>query len=284
MSHSLRDLEALGFVSIPYPATIRNGVEETARTWKKFCSLPEEVKRGLPYSSNADGVGYELKKGDGPKGDRKENFDLTTGSKEWLEENAQQLGNPITADFVKDATKLAEEVAPLVIDFANKAEKEFGLEGFAREVEESKDSFFIRFIHYFGSTAAGEEIASAHADQSGFTLHLFESDKGLQCLTFENEWVDMPVSDGQTVIIPSMQMQLRSKGRLKALSHRVVATPETATTGRFSAVCFVQLKDTPKYDKAAQGRLQEKTPGFNYQMTHDDFKKLFMWTDSLSQL
>jgi hypothetical protein len=88
-------------------------------------------------------------------------------------------------------------------------------------------------------------------------------------------WWDMPVSSGETTIIPAMQMQLRSKGKLTALCHRVVATPGTAIQGRFAAVCFVQLKNTPKYDKNRWGRLQEKKPGFNYDMSHDDFAKLF---------
>jgi len=59
----------------------------------------------------------------------------------------------------------------------------------------------------------------------------------------------MPVSESQTVIIPGMQMQLRSSGDLRALWHRVVATPKTAELGRYSAVSFIQFKDTPKYDK-----------------------------------
>lgn len=85
----------------------------------------------------------------------------------------------------------------------------------------------------------------------------------------------MPVSEGETVIIPSMQMQLRSQGEIRALCHRVIATPETSVAGRYSAVCFVQLKNTPKYDKDTHGRLQEKVPGFNYELPRDEFLKLF---------
>ncbi len=85
----------------------------------------------------------------------------------------------------------------------------------------------------------------------------------------------MPVSGNETVIIPAMQMQLRSGGDLNALCHRVIATPETAVHGRYSAVCFVQFKNTPKYDKDRCGRLQEKVPGFNYEMSHQEFERLF---------
>ncbi len=85
----------------------------------------------------------------------------------------------------------------------------------------------------------------------------------------------MPVSESRTVIIPAMQLQLRSKGKLRALWHRVVATPETAKAGRYSAVCFVQLKNTSKYDKEKWGRLQEMEEGFNYNMSPQEFAKFF---------
>jgi isopenicillin N synthase-like dioxygenase len=108
------------------------------------------------------------------------------------------------------------------------------------------------------------------------TLHLFESAPGFQALTLDSkQWIDVSFPPGETVVIPSTQMQLRSEGKLTALCHRVVATEETAHTGRFSAVCFVQFSKTPKYDKDKHGRLQEKDPGFNYGMPLEEFARLF---------
>ena len=277
MNTSITDLKTKGFVNMSYPPEMRKAVTRAIASWKRFCALPDSVKRSLPYSNNADGVGYELKEGSGPKGDRKENFDATTGGKQWLEDHAAEVGAPEALDFIKDVTALVSAVKPTIMEFAHLAEKEYGPKGFADEVEASGDAFFVRFIHYFGDRKTGEETASAHTDQSGFTLHLFESDPGLQCLTFDGRWIDMPVSEGETVIIPSMQMQLRTRGELKALCHRVIATPDTAKTGRYSAVCFVQLSKTPKYNKDAYGRLQEKKPGFNYEMSAGQFSELFKW-------
>lgn len=277
MEQSIKNLETQGFVAVPYPPELRRAVEEAVVSWQKFCDLPAEVKRNLPYSSaiGSDGVGYELKDGVGNKADRKENFDVTSNGQAWLASHGKTVENQAALGFIQDAVRLVGLIKPLVLDFARQAEQEFGLADFAKEVEASEGAFFIRFIHYFGEREVGEEIASAHADQSGFTPHLFESADGLQCLTYAGQWIDMPVSTGETVIIPSMQMQLRSEGRLKALCHRVVATPETAKAGRYSAVCFVQLKNTPKYDKEKHGRLQEMKPGFNYQLSAEDFGKLF---------
>jgi len=86
----------------------------------------------------------------------------------------------------------------------------------------------------------------------------------------------MPVSGGETAIIPGMRLQYRSGNKLKAIYHRVVATEKTAKEGRFSVVCFVHLKNTPEYNKQKAGRLQEFMPGFNYDMPFEEFKKLFI--------
>ncbi len=275
MKKPISDLKTRGFVALPYPGDLRSAVGTTLEAWKRFCALPTSVKQMLPHTNGNVGVGYELKDGVGNKVDRKENFDVAISGGEWLRGNIAAIKNPAALEFVQQATALVGLIKPTVLEFARQCEAEFGLDGFLDEVESGDDAFFVRFIHYFGDRQPGEETASAHADQSGFTLHLYESAPGLQCLPYDGDWIDMPVSSGDTVIIPSMQMQLRSEGELRALCHRVVATPETARDGRYSAVCFVQLKRTPRYDKDTHGRLQEKPPGFNYQMSHGEFVRLF---------
>lgn len=260
---------------LAYPAALRKAVEETEKSWKKFCALPVEVKKGLPYSNGGAGVGYEIKDGSGNKGDRKENFDVTVEAKNWLAANSKVISNPVVLDFLEKAIALVSLIKPTVVDFAEQSESAFSLRGFAEEVSASDKAFFVRFIHYFDNREVGDETASAHVDQSGFTLHLFEDAPGFQILTPGKKWINLPITAGETLIIPSMQMQLRSGSELKATCHRVVATPETAQKGRYSSVCFVQLKDTPKYDKDAHGRLQEKAQGFNYDMKPEAFAGLF---------
>lgn len=275
MNTSFTQFKKDGQISMPYPSGLRAAVLATVESWRKFCDLPLEIKKGLPYSNNADGVGYEMKDGIGNKADRKENFDITLEGQAWLSKHGRSIQNPIALDFIQNASALIGNMKPTILDFARQVEERFDLKGFADEVSASENGYFVRFIHYFGDREVGEETATAHVDQSGFTLHLFESDPGLQCLPYDSDWIDMPVSSGETVIIPAMQMQLRSVGKLRALCHRVIATAETAKNGRYSAVCFIQLKNTPKYDKEKHGRLQEKPPGFNYDMTHGEFSKLF---------
>ena len=275
MRASIKNLQTVGFVPVQYPGSLRAAVEKASKSWEAFCDLPEEVKKNIPYSNNTDGVGYEFKDGSGPNADYKENFDITTQGVSWLQKYSKELNNNIVLQFIQDAVSLVEIMKPLILQFAKDVEREFNVEDFQNEVAGSSDAFFVRFIHYFKSQEFGMEVCAAHPDQSGFTLHLFESEQGLQCMLYSGEWIDMPVSPGETVIIPAMQLQLRSKGKLRALCHRVIATPKTAREGRFAAVCFVQLKNTPKYNKEVHGRLQEKKAGFNYDMDQETFSTLF---------
>ncbi len=162
------------------------------------------------------------------------------------------------------------------MDFARSVEEIFALKGFAQEVSESKDAWTFRYLHYFGDRAVGDETALPHVDKGGFTLHLFESCPGLQYLNFDKTWQEMPVSDRETVIIPGLQLQFKSKNELKALCHRVVATEYSAEKGRYSMVCFIPLKQTLVYNKAGSGRTQEFAPGFNYEMSYEDISKIFI--------
>lgn len=274
---NITNLKTKGFISVPYPTDVRHAVDQAQKHWEAFCALPEEIKLTFPYSNNGAGVGYEDKRSSGNSADLKENFDLTLSDRSWLEEKAAMMNNaPVTA-FINSALKVASLISPSIVDFAGNLESEIGIEGFKSEVAQSTNYFFIRFIHYFPNASLNQETAEAHTDQSGMTPHLFSSASGLECLTQEMKWEPMPVSHGEMVIIPSMQLQLRSKGALKATVHRVVATPETASNGRYSAVCFVQFKNTPKFDKK-NGRLQDlhkQELGFNYTIEHEKFAELF---------
>jgi isopenicillin N synthase-like dioxygenase len=162
------------------------------------------------------------------------------------------------------------------MEFARKVEDEAGVEGLVEEVKMGKPYWILRYLHYFGNQTEGEEIAAPHADKGGFTLHLYESDEGLEHFCMQDRtWKPMPVYSHQTVIIPAIQLQLLSEGELKALYHRVVATEKTAVTGRYSMVCFIPFQNTPMYNKKTYGSMQTHPVGFNYDLTHPEFVRFF---------
>lgn len=274
----MKDIESFkkeGFVEIEYPERLRVAVLEMEQSWRNFCALPEETKTLFPYSKESAGVGYELKNKKGDQLDLKENFNFTLEQANWLMDSAINLGIKELIHLVDKCKAVAIEIQSEIASFSKEVEEQFGIKGFNQEVVDSKNIYYIRLIHYFGNRQVGDETATSHVDKSGFTFHLYEDTPGLQRLTYERNWMDLPVSDGFTQIIPNMQLQYKTEGKLKATCHRVVATKKSSEAGRFSAVCFVMLKNTPRYNKESAGRLQEREPGFNYTQSHEDFSKFF---------
>lgn len=268
-----------GYLYVPYPKELRDAVENAMQSWIAFCKLPNEQKLKFGYDpdSKLSGNGYELKLQEGNRLDKKEDFHLRVAMKEDLLKRAKLVDEGITPRFVEDALAINDLMAPLVFEFAQGIENTYNIPGFRKDVEERQPMWLLRFLHYFGDRDPGEEIATGHVDKGGFTLHLYESHEGVERLTYDTkEWKPLPLSHEETVIIPGMRLQNRSKGKLRALCHRVVATEETAKEGRYSAVCFFNFNNGRFYDKDTHGRLQNWTPGVFYDMPFEDFDKLFI--------
>ncbi len=266
-----------GYVVTNYPGSLRVIVRSAASAWADFCNLPVQLKKAFVYTEegNVDGAGYELKEEKASGRDLKENFHVTRQEIERLHKIAVRQQEPAAITFVQTANDVLELLEPLILDFAKSLEDEYGIDGLHNEVCTGRNRWILRYLHYFGNRAVGEEIASPHADKSGFTFHLYESDKGLQYLAFDKQWAEMPMAPGKTVVIPNIQLQYRSRGRLTALCHRVVATAESASIGRHSMVCFIPFMKTPPFDTKGKGRQQDFLPGFNYFMSHDDLRQYF---------
>lgn len=277
MTTSIGELETLGLVNVDYPQQPQSAVESAVNLWKQFCDLPSEIKTQFRFvQRHADGTGYEVKEEKGARKDLKENFQITQDDYSRLHTIAKNTKNPVAQNFIENARDLVNVIEPVVMQFAHAVENAYSLPGMAQGILDAKELWIVRYLHYFNEREPGEEIATSHIDKASFTLHLYESHGGLHYLSHQTrEWLEMPVGNGQTVIIPAMQLQLNSEGKLKALYHRVVATEETAKTGRYSMVCFVPLKGSRLYNKDAKGRLQHYEPGFNYDLTHEQFAELF---------
>lgn len=271
---SLKELKDFGYLTVDYPNPLREAVEHAVSSWKDFCHLSKEEKGAFSFleDTHGDGAGYELKEEKGAKKDLKENFHVTLFQYERL----SKVANNRTFPFLNDAKILLDRMEPLILQFAKDIAEQYGIDGLVEEVESSKPYWILRYLHYFGDQPEGCEIAAPHADKGGFTLHLYESDEGLQyyCITVR-QWKPMPVAEKQTVIIPAMQLQLWSKGDLKALYHRVIATEATSRTGRFSMVCFIPFQSTPMYNKKTFGSMQMHETGFNYSISHQEFASFF---------
>jgi len=269
------DLKNDGVEMIQYPPELHDSIEKTAKLWQAFCMLPADIKEAFSASDEQWTMGYEAKDGSGKNGDKKENFDITKAVLDELSRIAKRVDNPIVWQFVDAVRDLGVAIIPMIEAFGQSIENKYDIEDFERLAKESAPEAFIRFLHYPGGRSVNDIIAEPHVDHSGYTFHLYETTEGCERLTFDGTWQSLPVAEGQAAAFAGMQSQLISKGEIKGLTHRVLANETSSKMGRYAIVCFVALKGVAGYDRKTHGRLQEKTPGFNYAMNAEEFATLF---------
>ncbi len=264
-----------GVASVPYPAELQNLVKLTAEAWREFCELPDSEKAKLATSNDFNGLGYENKLNSPNSADRKENFDITANGIELLNRPGISI---VASDLIFGAAILTEQAKAVIAEAGTAMPAPGQPGGNLRELAEmSAGNAFFRLIHYLPGAAVGEVVGAAHTDHSGITAHLYESTGGCENLSFgTREWRPLPVAENGATVFAGMQGQLAAGGEVTALCHRIVANETTAAMGRLSMVSFVALEGWPAYDKRNNGRLQEKTPGFNYDETPAEFPRYFV--------
>ena len=262
-----------GFATIKYPPHITVLVREMMKSWQDFCALPLETKKQFLCTSEL-GTGYEFKDEIGATKDRKENFHLNIKDLPLTKEICRKAG--VDLRFADSAGRLLWSIQDTICRFARSVEDEFDLAGLTEELMASQDSWFLRLLHYPPGSPVGKVIAAHHVDKLGITMYLGETTPGVQYYNRDGQWVDMPVLTGKTIITPNMQMQLKTRGEVKALYHRAVANEESKVNGRYSMVCFADLLQTPMYDKTKHGRIQDLPLGFNQRLSHEEFAQYFV--------
>jgi isopenicillin N synthase-like dioxygenase len=270
---NVAELAKTGYVPVEYPDSLREAVHRSMRAWKDFCTLPLLEKSKLSGGDRVNDHGYMIR-GDSKKADGKELFHLVEKTVPTLRAQVGAVNDRGAVRFIEEVDTLIGETLPLVINFAERVESEYKIQNFARDVRDSSGEWTFRFLHYFPGAPA---FAHAHADRGGFTLHLHESAGGGQYMDmYSREWRDWPISETQTIIFPSMHLQQRSLGTLKALWHRVVPTEDTSQTGRFSMVAFIDFRNLFVFNKNAGIRMQDLPDGSTYDDTPDSFQRFFV--------
>ncbi len=275
-----------GMLTIDYPKALQEAVYSTAEEWQKFCLLDEGVQDIFTASSMFNGVGFERKVGTGELNsrlshDKKLNFDITQQSVDALEAKVLQVDSrvdrKIADSFIQSASALTHLASTAIENYGEKIEATYTIDGFHELAAKSAPNAFFRTIYYPPTKDVGEIIGEPHVDNSGFTLHLFESTDGCEALASDRQsWYPMPVSQESALAFPSMQTQLQTGGEIDGLCHRIIANETTQKIGRYAIVCFVPLNGVSTYDRKRHGRLQEKSPGFNYRMPAEEFGDLFV--------
>jgi len=250
------------FAEVGYPKDLKELFEKTD-TWRKFCSLPQEIKEKFSFPEHQEiwDPGYKVRERAKGRED-KEYFHITSRNKEFLEYyNLNPLLEEIPA--LKNFFEFTDSVSQLASKFILEIGKDLDQEipGLLKQLERGKDKTLLRLLHYTPQKDDDMSLADAHFDRSGFTLHLYESHPGLQYLDWDSTWKDAPIKEGETIIFNGYQMEVITEGKVQKTWHRVLRKKEYLNgVNRISMVLFVPFIDTPTYPKEA--RSQDQFPGY----------------------
>lgn len=264
-------LDTHGYVDFEYPRHLSDAVHRAIRSWKTFCDLPSEEKCRMSGGDRVRDFGYMRRRDNGPRADDKELFHVSESVLSDLNKKARGLRGGEGLYFIDAVDDLIEKSASLVSEFARRIEEQYGLLGLQKEVLSGKDHWTFRYLRYLPS---GEVLANPHADRGGFTLHLYENFSGGEYLDFDGHWREWPIGNGRTIIFPSMALQHRSRGALKALWHRVSSSAQS-TRSRYAMVAFIDFEKSKRFDDAKY-RIQDFDPGFNYNLSHRELERYFI--------
>ena len=192
-----QQLESGLFADVPYPQTMCQLMKRVT-VWREFCQLRSEIKELFTFSEHQtlwQDPGYKRRRPDPIKRrDNKENFHCHSNYRNLLEGyqltdlvNQNQVLKKFYA-FIDDLHPAVTQIIEIIgQDLAKK------IPGLPDELSRSKDLMVIRFCHY---TPEEQDtiLAGAHADRSGFTLHLHESTPGLQLFDLAGRWINAPLT------------------------------------------------------------------------------------------
>lgn len=102
----------------------------------------------------------------------------------------------------------------------------------------------LRLLHYPPVPAQARAVrAGAHEDINVITLLLGAEEAGLQLMSREGEWLEVPAPEGSIVINVGDMLQRQTGGQLPSTTHRVVnPAPERRHLPRFSMPYFLHYR------------------------------------------
>nr|WP_240705295.1 2OG-Fe(II) oxygenase family protein [Pacificoceanicola onchidii] len=240
-------------------------VERTYQMAERFFALPESIKRQyyIGLSSNHRGYVPFTEKGDYPD-EVSRNYeafdlglDLPHDDPDYLAGNRLLGPNvwPDIAGFQRTISAYYEQIAALGRMISATLELHLGLRPGAITEQMTKPISQLRLLHYVrqndGIDAKSVNMG-AHTDYECLTL-LHTRNAGLQVMTVEDNWIDVPVDHRVYVVNIGDMLEAWTNGQLRSTPHRVLnLLPE-----RFSMPYFVAANhDTmirPFFELVGQG-------------------------------
>ena len=222
-------------------------IEATYQSARQFFSLPEATKRRYYIGNSSNHRGYVpfTEKGDYPDEVNRSyeafdlGLDLPKDDPDYLAGNRVLGPNvwPELAGFKETVARYYGEVSALGRLVCSALELHLGLPRGAMTDHMSKPISQLRLLHYVRQKKMADHRSvnmGAHTDYECLTL-LHTRNKGLQVMTRDDRWIDVPVDPNVLVVNIGDMLEAWSNGLLRSTPHRVLNhSPE-----RFSLPYFV---------------------------------------------
>lgn len=246
------------FVDVDYPAEVTNLIGE-AKPWRNFCALPREIKDKFAFLDHQEELelGYRFRSLAEGRED-KEYFHAYANMFELIEKDGN---DPLLEKYpeLKEFFIYAVNVQKKAHNFALEIGRQLGesIPELTALTNEGEINSVLRMLHYTNDDQV-DVIASQHFDRSLYTLHLYESDEGLQFMNWNMQWSDAPIDIGKTVVFSGYRLENLTKGAIQKTWHRVVRKGKTKN--RVSMVLFVWSDSVSSYPREA--RSQDLEPSY----------------------
>jgi len=222
-------------------------VEKTYQMAERFFARPEPIKRRyyIGLSTNHRGYVPFSEKGDYPDEVHRSyeafdlGVDLPPDDPDYLAGNRLLGPNvwPEVAGFKQTVSSYYTEISALGRLISTALELHLGLAPGAMTKQMSKPISQLRLLHYVRQSDeidANSVNMGAHTDYECLTL-LHTRNAGLQVMTAEDSWIDVPVDHRVYVVNIGDMLEAWTNGQLRSTPHRVLnMRPE-----RFSIPYFV---------------------------------------------
>lgn len=237
----------IGFFRIHHHGIDPNLIEATYRTAQQFFAQPDPAKQRYYIGRSPNHRGYVpfTEKGDYADEVHRNyeafdlGLDLPQDDPDFLSGNLVLGPNvwPDVPGFKETVSRYYSEISALGRLVCAALESYLGLPPGALTDHMSRPISQLRLLHYVRASQTADRRSvnmGAHTDYECLTL-LHTRNEGLQVMTQDNRWIDVPVDHSAYVVNIGDMLEAWSNGILKSTPHRVVnLNPE-----RFSMPYFV---------------------------------------------
>ena len=246
------------YAVIDYPQALSEEVHYVAELWKDFCSLPHEIKKQCSFKAQHEdwNSGYILREGKGH--DHKEYYHVQPNHNDLVykhELNQLMSEYPIVKEFFQSAESVVGKLRDFIEHIAHDLSRDNKhLENLVEQFRSGYEQNYgvLRFLHYTPDPKQ-TVIAEPHFDIGGMTFHVYESNPGLQFLSYNLQWMNAPLIEGKTLMFNAYGLERLSGGVLQRTWHRVIQKPGIEQE-RYSAVFFADFPDGLNWDTETMGR------------------------------